>query len=137
MTLVAALDRARARAGAGARLARASWTALAAAIAVELGQIAERGVPGSATAGLALGGVLALVAVVLLVAGRRPTRVDAARRLDAALARGSLVETAAETLEGRHGPFAGLVVKDAEAALAATDVKKLVPIEPPRALGAG
>ncbi len=137
MTLAATLDRAGARAGFGARLARASWTALAAVVAVELGQIAERGVPHAAIAGFVLGGALAVAALVLLVAGRRPGRVEAARRLDAALAKGSLVETAAETLDGRHAPFGALLVKDAETALASADVKKLVPIEPPRALGAG
>lgn len=135
--LAATLDRARGRAGFGARLARASWTALAAAFAVELGVIAERGVPYAHEAGLVAGAVLALGALALLVVGRRPTRAEAARRLDAALAQGSLVETAAEALEGRHGAFAPLIVRDAESALAGSAVARLVPIEPPRAIGAG
>ena len=137
MTLAVALERTRARAGFSARLARASFCALAAVIVAELGAIAERGVPRATEAGLVLGALLGAVALALLVLGRRPSRTEAARKLDAALAKGSLIETAAETLDGRHGPFAQLVVKDAESALHGSEVARLVPIEPPRALGAG
>ena len=137
MNLGAALERTRSRVGFTARLARASWTALAAAVAVELGAIAARGFPHAFQLGVGAGAALVLAALLLLVLGRRPSRTDAARRLDAALAKGSLVETAAEALDGKHGPLGGLVVAGAEEALASSPLTRLVPIEPPRALGAG
>jgi hypothetical protein len=137
VSLAATIERTRARIGFGARLAVASWTALAAVITVELGAIAERGLPHALAAGWMLGALLAAAALVLLVLGRTPTRREAAVRLDRALATGSLVETAAEAGEGRHGAFATLLVADAEKQLAAVELRRLVPIEPPRALGAG
>jgi len=137
MTLDAVLDRTCARVGLGVRLARASWVALAAVVTVELGSLAERGLPHAREAGLAAGVLLALASLALLVLGRRPTRAQAARRIDAALGDRALVETAAEALTGKHGAFASLLVGDAEAALSKTDVRRLVPIRPPRLLGAG
>lgn len=137
MSLAAALDRTRVRAGLGTRLARAAWTALAAGVAVELGVIAERGVAHAREVGFVAAGALGVAAALLLFLGRRPTRTEAARRLDRTLGCGSLVETAAEALEGRHGVFSALLVRDAEQALAASAKGELVPIRPPRALGAG
>ncbi len=137
MTLELLLERTRARSGLAARLARAAWLALAAAIVAELGWIAERGLPHAREAGLGLAAALLLAAPFVLVLGRRPSRSQAARRIDEALGgRAALVETAAEALDGKHGAFASMVVAEAERALAEKDPRGLVPIALPPALGA-
>ncbi|HZU95349.1 MAG TPA: hypothetical protein VFF73_01480 [Planctomycetota bacterium] len=135
--LAAALDRASSRMSLGQRLARAGWAAVLAAIAAELGFVAERGLAHAREAGLVIGALLLLAAFILLIIGRKPTAREAARRIDRSLGQGALVETAAEALEGRHGGFAQVLARDVEARLAGQDLGALVPLQVPRVLGVG
>jgi hypothetical protein len=137
MTLELLLERTRSRSGLAVRLARASCLGLAAAIVAELGWIAERGLAHSRETGLGLAATLIVAALLALALGRRPSRAHAARRIDEALGGRSLVETATEALDGKHGAFAAMVVGEAEQALAGKDLRGLVPIALPPALGAG
>jgi hypothetical protein len=135
--LAAALDRACSRMSLGQRLGRAGWAAVLAAIAAELGFVAERGLAHAREAGLVMGALLLLAAFILLIIGRKPSAREAARRIDRSLGQGALVETAAEALEGRHGGFAQVLARDVEARLAGQDLRALVPLQVPRVLGVG
>jgi hypothetical protein len=134
----ATLDRVRLRLGLALGIARAAWLLVAAAIAVEIGALAARGLGDAALAvGATLGALLVVAAFSVLVFLGRPSRASAARTLDAALGKGGLMETAAEALEGKHGAFAPLVLAEASGELGRAPLARLAPIEAPRGLALG
>ncbi|MBI3724292.1 hypothetical protein HY251_10130 [bacterium] len=138
MKLEALLDRARSRMALSVSLARAAWLALAGLLALEVGALAARGLGETArTAGAAVMGALLVSAVMAFFLGKKPTRAQAARQLDLALKRGALLETAAEALEGKHGPLGALVVLEAAREADGAEIARLAPVEAPRGFAAG
>lgn len=112
-------------------LRRAGWFLLAAILVLEVGLAL------SATPLVVISAILALAAFGCLVNPPRPSLTLTAAVLDAQLAQGATLTTAAEALGGAHPRFAPSLLHDARAALEGVSLRAALPVRLPVGLVLG
>lgn len=128
------LSRAERRLALRGGLVRGGWMLLTGIVLLELGLLLGDAL-GLAQGAAALPGGLALAAAPALVAlAPRPGRRVTAAVLDARLASGATLATAAEALDGEHARFRGPVLAEARRALAGRSLAAALPVQAPAGL---